>query len=433
MSTSLGGYATLVRHNRNFRYLWFGEIVSLLGDWFNLIASATLIGSLTGSGVALGGLFVVRMLAPFLVSAFGGVIVDRYNRKTILIATDIIRGLVVLGFLFVRQAEDVPLLYLLTAIQLGVSGLFFPARNAIFPDVVSRQELGAANALSSSTWSTMLALGTALGGFVAGSFGVYTAFTIDALSFFASAWLISRLRYTPSALPTTGEKSFGAALREYGEGIHYLGRHRDILAIVLHKAAVTFCFAAAYEVSAVPISQQLFVLGEGGGIGLGFIYATVGIGTGLGPIFLRAFTGDRERALRSAIVAAYLIAAGGMVLAAMMVNSRYSFVLFLVGLFFRGFGGGSVWVFATQLALQNVADHVRGRVFSTEFALFSLSSAMAAGAAGWALEQPAIGYQGIVWILPVLTLLPALLWGVWIWGRRQRQPLPVEPTYHSDA
>lgn len=418
MSTSLGGYVTLVRHNRNFRYLWFGEIVSLLGDWFNLIASATLIGALTGSGVALGGLFVVRMLAPFLVSAFGGVIVDRYNRKAILIATDVIRGLVVLGFFFVRTAEDVPWLYLLTAIQLGISGLFFPARNAIFPDVVSRRELGAANALSSSTWSTMLALGTALGGFVAGSFGVYTAFAIDAFSFFLSAFLIVQLRYTPSTVPTGGEKSFGAALREYGEGLGYLRKNRDILAIVLQKSAVTFCFAAAYDVTAVAISQQVFVLGEGGGIGLGFIYATVGIGTGLGPILLRLFTGDRERALRVAIVISYLISASGMVLAALMVNSGFSFTLFLVGLFFRGFGGGSVWVFATQLALQNVADHVRGRVFSTEFALFSLTSAVAAGAAGWALEQPAIGYQAIVWILPGLTLVPALLWGAWIWGRQ---------------
>lgn len=414
MSTSLGGYAALVRHNRNFRYLWFGEIVSLLGDWFNLIASATLIGTLTGSGVALGGLFVVRMLAPFLVSAFGGVIVDRYNRKTILIVTDLLRGVVVLGFFLVRRAEDVPFLYLLTAIQLGISGLFFPARNAIFPDVVSRQELGTANALSSSTWSTMLAIGTALGGFVAGGFGVYTAFLIDALSFFVSAWMISRLRYTPSAMPVNHEKSVGAALREYAEGLQYLRRHRDILAIVLHKAAVTFCFAAAYEVSSVPISQQVFVIGEGGGIGLGFIYATVGLGTGLGPIIMRFFTGDRERPLRIAIVVAYLIASSGMVVAALMVNSRYSFTIFLIALFFRGFGGGSVWVFASQLALQNVADHVRGRVFSTEFALFSLASAVAAGTAGWALEQPAIGYQGVIWVLPVLTLVPALLWSLWL-------------------
>lgn len=424
MATSLSGYATLVRQNRNFRYLWFGEIVSLLGDWFNFIASATLIGALSGSGVALGGLFVVRMLAPFLVSAFGGVIVDRYNRKTILIVTDLVRGVVVFGFLFVRTAEDIPLLFLLTAIQLGISGLFYPARNAIFPDVVGRAEVGTANALSSSTWSTMLALGTALGGFVAGGLGVYAAFTIDAFSFFLSAWLIAQLRYTPTAGRSKSEKSAGAVLREYVEGFQYLRNHRDILAIVLHKAAVTFCFGAAYEVTAVAISQNAFVYGEGGGIGLGFIYAAIGLGTGVGPIVLRTFTGDRDRSLRIAIFCAYLIASGAMFVAAALVNSRYSFGLFLLALFCRGFGGGSIWVFASQLALQNVADHVRGRVFSTEFALFSLTAATAAGAAGWALEQPAIGYQGIVWILPVVTLVPALLWGVWIW-RHQQETTPV--------
>jgi MFS family permease len=423
-STSLGSYVTLVRTNRNFRLLWFGEIVSLLGDWFNLIASATLIGTLTGSGVALGGLFVVRMLAPFLVGALGGVIVDRYNRKMILIVTDILRGITVIGFLFIRDPSHVPFVYILTAIQLGLSGLFFPARNAIFPDVVARHELGAANALSSATWSTMLAIGTALGGFVAGGLGVSTAFALDALTFFLSAIFIIQLSYTPKAQPAT-EQSVGGVLQQYKAGFSYLGHNRNILWIVMQKALVTLCFSAGYEVTAVPISQNVFVIGQGGGIGLGLIYATVGIGTGLGPIVMRAFTGDREGALRVGIMVSFAIAVAGMLLAAPMVTTGYSFALFLTGLFFRGFGGGTVWVFATQLALQNVADTVRGRVFSTEFALFSLTSAIAAGGAGWALEQPAIGYVGIAWTLPVLTTVPVLLWlGVLSRARRQ-VPAPV--------
>ncbi|MFC1961328.1 MFS transporter, partial [Chloroflexota bacterium] len=75
-STGLSSYISLVRRNRNYRYLWLGQIVSLLGDWFNLIASAALIGALTQSGLAIGGLFVVRMLAPFLVSPVAGVFAD---------------------------------------------------------------------------------------------------------------------------------------------------------------------------------------------------------------------------------------------------------------------------------------------------------------------------------------------------------------------
>jgi MFS family permease len=149
--TSLASYGQLVRHNADFRYLWFGQIISLLGDWFNLIASASLIATLTRSGLAVGGLFVVRMLAPFLVSPIAGVAADRYNRKYLLIGADLSRALVVFGFLLVRRPEHVWLLYTLTAIQLGLSGFFFPARNAILPDIVSPRELGAANALSSST------------------------------------------------------------------------------------------------------------------------------------------------------------------------------------------------------------------------------------------------------------------------------------------
>ena len=101
------GYVALVRNNKRFRLLWLGQIVSLLGDWFNLIASAALIATLTDSGTAIGSLFVVRMLAPFLISPIAGVFADRYDRKLILIVTDILRGVIVLGFLLVRTADDV--------------------------------------------------------------------------------------------------------------------------------------------------------------------------------------------------------------------------------------------------------------------------------------------------------------------------------------
>src|SRR4030042_6645905 len=103
------------------------------------------------------------MLAPFLVSPLAGVVADRYNRKRILILADLARMCIVLGFLFVRTPDQVWLLYSLTALQLAFSGFFYPARNAMLPDVVSRADIGSANALSSATWSVMLALGAAMG------------------------------------------------------------------------------------------------------------------------------------------------------------------------------------------------------------------------------------------------------------------------------
>ena len=119
------GYRELIRGNRNFRLLWFGQIISLLGDWFNFVASASLIAILTQSGFAVGSLFVVRMLAPFFISPIAGVVADRYNRKYTLIITDLVR-VVAFNFLLVRSADDVWLLYVLNALQLDNTCVFLP-------------------------------------------------------------------------------------------------------------------------------------------------------------------------------------------------------------------------------------------------------------------------------------------------------------------
>jgi MFS family permease len=411
------GYIALLRRNRNYRYLWSGQVVSLLGDWFNLIASASLVASLTQSGVAVGGLFVIRMLAQFLATPFAGVAADRYNRKHLLILADLGRALTVTGFLLVREPDQVWLLYVLTAIQMALSGLFFPARNAILPDIVSRRELGAANALSSATWSVMLAFGAALGGLVAGQWGAQPAFVIDAMTFLLSAVLISRIVYSHDA-SLGGDMSVATAIRQYVDGLRYLGRHKDTLAIALHKGAFALFVAGGFQVVQVAVAEQKFVYGEGGGTGLGLIYAAMGVGTGLGPIVARRFTGDRDRPLRIAIGLSYLIAAIGLALMAPL----YSFGLFLVATVLRGAGGGIGWVFSTQLLLHLLPDRVRGRVFATEFALFTLMNATGAAVGGWALDNTDLGLSGMIWIMAGLILLPGILWALWNASRARRQP-----------
>jgi MFS family permease len=416
------GYLALVRSNRDFRFLWFGQIVSLLGDWFNLIASASLIGYLTQSGIAVGGLFVVRMLAPFLVSPFAGVAADRYNRKHLLILADIGRAITVLGFLLVREPDQVWLLYVLTAIQLAMSGFFFPARNAILPDLVERRELGTANALSAATWSVMLAFGAALGGIVAGQFGVYPAFVIDGFSFLLSAVLIARIVYHHEPALASADKSVAAAIRQYVDGLRYLWRHKDNLAIALHKGAFALAVSGADSVVQVAIARRVFVIGEGGGTGLGILYATLGVGTGIGPILARHFTGDKERSLRIAIAVSYGLASLGL----LIMSSLSNFGVLLVGTTIRGIGGGVVWVFATQLILQRTPDRVRGRVFSTEFAIFTLMSATGSAGGGWLIDNSALGISGMLRLMASLVLIPGVLWVLWnlVW-RKKEPPLDI--------
>lgn len=404
------GYLELIRGNRNFRQLWYGQITSLFGDWFNLIASAALVGQLTGSGMAIGGLFVVRMLAPFLVSPLAGVAADRYNRKTLLILTDLIRAIIVLGFLFVRTEEQVWMLYALTALQLALTGVFFPTRNAILPDVVSRNELGAANAITSATWSVMLAMGAAMGGLVAGGWGIYPAFVIDSLTFLVSAFFIARVRYRWDPTLHESEGTLAEALRQYVEGLRYLKHHPDILVISFHKAALTLFVAGAFDVIQVSIAKDVFVIGKGGGISLGLMYAVVGIGSGVGPIIARRFTGDRDRPMRAALALAYGAMAGGL----LITSSLASFGIVLIGATLRAIGGGMIWVFSTQLLLQLVPNTVRGRVFSTEFAFMTLSMAISAATAGWALDQTSVGISGMLQRMALMTLIPGFLWTLWI-------------------
>ena len=408
-------YTDLLRNNRNFRFLWFGQIVSLLGDWFNLVASAALVGLLTQSGLAVGSLFVVRMLAPFLVSPIAGVVADRYNRKYILIAADLVRAAVVLAFLLVRDAGDVWLLYTLTALQMGLSGFFDPAHAAILPDIASRRELGAVNALSSATWSVMLALGAALGGLFSGTWGLYPAFVLDTFTFLLSAALLAQIRMPAKLVSSAVDKTVAAAVRQYFDGLRYLRAHRDILVVALQKAIMALFLASAFQVIQVAIAQQVFTVGEGGGISLGLMYALTGVGSGLGPIAARRLTGDNIGSLKEAIAYGYVVAIIGVIVTAPLL----SLPMVLLGSVVRSIGVGIVWVFSTQLLLQMAPDEVRGRVFASDFMFFYLGSALASSLAGAALDT-SLSISAIIWAMAGLSVIPLTLWTVWVVrGRRE--------------
>ena len=416
-------YWHLIKSNRAFRYLWAGQIVSLTGDWFNLIASASLIATLTQSGTAVGGLFVVRMLAPFLVSPFAGVVADRYNRKAIVMTTDILRCFVVLALVLVREAEDVWLIYVLTMVQSASQGFFFPAWNSILPDITKPHELGVANALSSATWSVMLAFGAALGGLVSGIVGVYPAFVIDAATFLCSAFIIWRMPYR-SLLSLNADQSIMAGLRQYIDGLSYLRRHIDTFSITLHKGILGLLVIGFYQVVQVTIAEQYFPIGDGGSISLGLIYVMSGIGSGIGPILGRNWARDRDRRLRLMIALGYVCALLGFLIS----SSLASFPVILAGGLLRGIGGGLVWVLGTQLLLQIVPNEVRGRVFSTEFAMYTLFAAMSSGVTGTLIDSE-LGVRGILWLGSALLLIPIVIWCLWIvFGKRdvdENRPVAV--------
>lgn len=397
-----------MRQNPNFRWLWGGQVVSLLGDWFNLIASAILIAELTGSGLAVGVLFTIRMLAPFAVAPLAGICADRYNRKYLLIITDLVRAVVVLGFLFVQDESDIWLLYTLTVILFGVSGFFSPARSAILPDITSAQELGTANTIGAATWSVMLAVGAAIGGLTTGLFGSQTAFVIDGFTFAVSGGLLLKIR-----LPRTSAETSGTPGRAKVTALRYMLQHPDILFIAMHKAAISLLMSTGIQVILVEIAKNYFVIGVGGALSLGAMYCMNGIGSGIGPILARRWTGDRDKPLRVSISWGYLIAAIGIAIIAPL----FHFGTVLFGGLIRSIGGGIAWVFSTQLLLQRAPNEIRGRIFGTEFALFTLMGGASSLIIGALLDQFQV--EAILWGMAALNLIPALLW--WLWQRHYRR------------
>ena len=187
-------YAQLIRGNRNFRNLLWGQVISELGNWFNFIAGLGLVRLVSDASPAAAGILFVCRLLPFaLFSPIAGTFVDRFSRRQVMIFSDLIRVVIALMFLLVTSEENLWIAYFAT-ILLSTFGAFFEgAKNAATPNLTGKEGLLAGTALMFSSRFLLMAIGSALGGWAAAIFGYQVAFIINAASFAISAysvWLI---------------------------------------------------------------------------------------------------------------------------------------------------------------------------------------------------------------------------------------------------
>jgi MFS family permease len=398
-------YVVLLRQNADYRNLWLARVISNLGDWFNLLASAALITQLTGAGSAISYLFLARLLPVFVMSPFAGVLADRYERRMIMIMTDLLRAVTVLCFLFVRTADLIWLLYALTVVQFVLSSLYTPAHSALLSNIVEPEDLVTANALDGFTWSTMLAIGALLGGIAAALFGVTTAFVIDAATFLWAAWFVSRIKTAGRAPdPEAGAVAQGGFL-EFIAGLDYLWARPFILGLALVKGAGALIWGAI-NVMEIPLAQQVFPLNGNGTLTLGLVYAAVGLGTGIGPLVVSRWVGRAPRAQLWAITggfAALLLGVVGLAFAPALG--------WVIGAsFLRALGTGTIWVFSAAMLQQIVADRYRGRVFAFEFAVMTLTQSIATLWAGFALDRLQFSIQEVILSAALMSVGVTLAW-----------------------
>jgi len=416
------GYIDLLRRNRNFRQLWLGQVVSQMGDWFDTIALYTIILNLTGSGRDVGLLLVARFVPSFLCGSMSGVVADRFSRRTIMIVSDLLRAVVVLGFLFVRRADQLWLIYVLTVLQLSLSTFFEPAKTAAVPSIVTDRELVAANAISSVTWSIMLTLGAAIGGLITGWFGTNAAFVLDALSYLLSAVLIYNVKLPKRPKRERQKLTVGRALgiTETIEGARYVKRRPSVLALLLVKPA--WGLGGGILTLLAVFGERIFPVGKSAATGIGVLFAARGIGTAVGPIVARRIAGEGTKRLQVSIGIAFLI--GGIFYFAFGASTSFIVALLVLGIAHTG--GSILWVFSTVLLQRNVEDNFRGRVFAAELALLTLTMAASNYVTGELLDRFGVSPRIVTMGIGVFFLLPGIIWFAsrrW-WDREEKDHLP---------
>jgi MFS family permease len=414
-------FALLLRRNRNYRYTWMGQVVSEIGDNFNNIAVFGLVMQQTHSGLVVSGVFLARALAMLLAGPVSGVLLDRMDRRRIMIASDLLRAMIALAFILVLRNPSLPLLYGLSALLMFASPFFTSGRSSILPVIASKDELHTANSLTQTTQWTSVAIGSYLGGASSYNLGFEIAFIFNALSFVISAFCISRLRVGHGLSFRAGrddltESHVARPWHEYKEGLRYIVDTPLLLALSLLGVGWATGGGAAQILFSI-FGDQVFGRGSAG---IGEIWGTAGVGLILGGAI--ANTWGRRLSFQAylwTVTVCYVVHGATYILYSQ--SRSYPLALFFICLSRAAVAISSVLNF-TQL-LRHVSDEYRGRVFSTNETLVwatMMISMVVAGGLSTTVNPRTIGT-----VAGILGSATALVWGWAVATRRIPEPLPV--------
>jgi MFS family permease len=422
-SVSVAAYARLIKGNRNLRRLWSAQIVSELGDWFYTLAIYTLLLQFTGRASSVALALMLQVLPMTFMGPTSGIVNDRISRKKVMITSDVVRMVVVFCMLFVRSRSTIWLVYPLLLLETIMVAFFEPARNAVIPNITSREEVVLANTLSSTTWSINLVLGAALGGAVAALLGRDAVFILNALSFLVSALLISGMRFqephTDNAVSLRPRDLIDYSMMV--EGWRYVRQHPRLRAQVFVKAGL-FVIGPGWVLFTVmgqryfPITWHGIDAQRGAMLGMSLLMGARGLGALLGPLFAAPWTGHRQSRLRLAILIGFIAEALGYV----GFGAAGSVWVACAWIILAHSGGSSVWVFSTTLLQLNTEDRFRGRVFAADNGLSMLTIGIGAWIAGllvdlqWSPRRVAVG-AGVAMLLPALWWA----WTIWRWKKEE--------------
>jgi MFS family permease len=339
--------------NRNFAFLWVGQLLSQIGDQCLIVAGIALISDLSSSPLALLVPALVIAAPQIVFGLVGGVIADRMDRKLVMVVSDVLRGLIVLPILFVTSLGQIWILYLAAAglALIGVS--FYPARNASLPRIVSSGSLMTANGLIQGSYIIALIVGPAIAG-IAVELWQPSAILFDSATFFISAMAIVLMR-----IPGNGSESIAdgenGVWDDIKAGLSFI-RHSQVLRRVLAVTAVATLGVGAVILLAIPhLKARLGV----GGLEYGLAMSVLGVGSVFGGLIVTRLS---RRLSTSTLVGGMLMLAGAAIVAFAYASS---YVVVLASVVVIGMclvvARGALNAITQTLA----PDEIRGRVQSS--------------------------------------------------------------------
>ncbi len=398
-------YLPFLRQYPDFTRLWFAQIISLFGDWFNIIALSALVAQYTNkSGLAVSGLLLARVLPPFLVSPFAGVLVDRFDRKRLLIISDVLRTLIGLSLFFATSADRLWIIYVATIFQFVFSAIFEPARSAFLPALLPKEQLIKANTLSNVTWSVMLAIGAMIGGIITAVFGTTTALVVDAASFGVSALILMSIRIPQNIQQPTQSTTGTVAKTGFKDGLAYARRHPQIAIVLLVKFGLS---VGNVDTLMIAYGTALFVVGENGTGSLGLFYAAFGLGALLGPALLNRYNNGQVMTMRRLMIVGFVWVTLGWILLGLAPSLWFVALALVV----RAMGGSATWTYSSTVIQMSTDNSYLGRMFSLDWAAYYLAVTVSTLITGRVLDAVGnIHAPQVALVTGILSLIPLVGW-----------------------
>jgi MFS family permease len=433
MTTRFAPYLRLLRENSAFRRLYVAQLISFAGDWFATVALLGLVLELTDSAAAASLVIVLQTGGFAIASPIAGVLADRLDRRRLMVAADFFRVPVALSLLLVHTPETLWICFVALTLMAFGAAVFEPTSSAALPNLVEDDELSTANVLLGSAWGVMLAVGAAIGGLVAATLGRDAAFAINAASFAVSGLLIIGIRrpfQQPRRIEWTATQPGSSATHQHSASpieafrvvFRFARRSRLLSALLLSKTM--FGVGTGVILMLAVFGQQVF---HGGDVAIGLLYAARGLGALLGPFGARAFFSLDNRGIIRGILAS-------------VIGVAISYALFplaptiwvAAGLVFAAhLGGGAQWMLSTYGLQRAAPDEIRGRVFSFDYGLVTITIAFSTILAGILSENlaPAIA----VWTMVALIAVAGLSWAFFTRSLWRSSPAEAEPAPTGQA